>query len=246
MKRKMPFQEWFDQHDLADRPLIPAATVILLRDGDAGLETLMMRRNSRLSFAEGMWVFPGGKVDDDDGDTTTDQYDMALAAAVRECHEESSLVVDPSKLIYYSHWIPPIEAPKRFSTWFYITPSPEGQVIIDDGEITDHAWWSPRETLTLAQNKEIEILPPTWITLFDLHLFSSVDEAMRAISQREPRAYATRIIETDNGLAAIWEGDKNYENPIISSGNQRHRLVMAEPVWRFELGETPTGTDKQR
>ena len=31
--------------------------------GDAGLETLMLRRNSKLEFAGGMWVWPGGRID---------------------------------------------------------------------------------------------------------------------------------------------------------------------------------------
>ena len=39
-----------------------AATVVLLRDGAGGLETLLLRRNSRIAFG-GMWVFPGGRVD---------------------------------------------------------------------------------------------------------------------------------------------------------------------------------------
>jgi len=37
-----------------------AATDALLRDGAGGLETLMLRKNSRLAFA-GMWVSPGGR-----------------------------------------------------------------------------------------------------------------------------------------------------------------------------------------
>ena len=47
-------------------PPVPAATVILLRDGPDGLETLMLRRNSKLAFVGGMWVFPGGRVDPED------------------------------------------------------------------------------------------------------------------------------------------------------------------------------------
>ena len=61
MNNKVPFEEWLEQHGTEKNSLIPAATVILLRDSNHGLETLMMRRNSNLSFAEGMWVFPGGK-----------------------------------------------------------------------------------------------------------------------------------------------------------------------------------------
>ena len=41
-------------------PLIAAATVVLVRDTAQGLETLMLRRNAKLNFAGGNWVFPGG------------------------------------------------------------------------------------------------------------------------------------------------------------------------------------------
>ena len=41
---------------------IPAATVVLLRDGSEGVEVLMLRKNSKITFG-GMWVFPGGKVE---------------------------------------------------------------------------------------------------------------------------------------------------------------------------------------
>ena len=42
--------------------LIPAATVVLVREGDSGVEVLMLRKNSKITFG-GMWVFPGGKID---------------------------------------------------------------------------------------------------------------------------------------------------------------------------------------
>ena len=44
----------------------PASTVVLLRDGDQGLETLMLRRNKALLFAGGYWVFPGGALEPQD------------------------------------------------------------------------------------------------------------------------------------------------------------------------------------
>lgn len=46
----------------------PAATVVLLRPGPAGLEVLLTHRPSTMAFAAGMHVFPGGRVDAGDGD----------------------------------------------------------------------------------------------------------------------------------------------------------------------------------
>lgn len=44
-------------------PAVDATTIVLLRDGAAELEVLLMRRPDSMSFAPGMHVFPGGRVD---------------------------------------------------------------------------------------------------------------------------------------------------------------------------------------
>ncbi len=44
----------------------PASTVMTLREGPAGYEILMLRRNLRSDFVGGAYVFPGGGVDDAD------------------------------------------------------------------------------------------------------------------------------------------------------------------------------------
>ena len=52
----------------------PAATVLLLRDGPRGVEVYLQRRPRRLGFAGGLWVFPGGRVDDADRDPAIDEH----------------------------------------------------------------------------------------------------------------------------------------------------------------------------
>src|SRR3954471_15837227 len=49
-------------------PIRQAATVLLLRDGAAGLEVYLLRRTRGMPFAGGMTAYPGGGVDDRDGD----------------------------------------------------------------------------------------------------------------------------------------------------------------------------------
>ena len=74
-----------------DSVLIPAATVVVLSDGDAGIEALMLRKNSKIAFG-GMWVFPGGKIDAADqvvsDDGATDE--LATAAAEARCQAEAA------------------------------------------------------------------------------------------------------------------------------------------------------------
>jgi 8-oxo-dGTP pyrophosphatase MutT (NUDIX family) len=53
-------------HEEVKTPPRPAATVMLLRDTDAGAEVFMMRRHGNSDVLGGAYVFPGGKVDQDD------------------------------------------------------------------------------------------------------------------------------------------------------------------------------------
>ena len=70
-------------------PAKPAATVMLLRDADNGIEVFMLRRTTAAAFASGMYVFPGGKVDEADG-----QGDPGyVIAAIRECFEEAGVLL---------------------------------------------------------------------------------------------------------------------------------------------------------
>ncbi|HZP28994.1 MAG TPA: NUDIX hydrolase [Acidimicrobiia bacterium] len=227
-------RRWFDSDELAE--LVPAATVVLVRDGGAGLETLMLRRNSTLDFAGGMWVFPGGRVDEADRDGAADELHAARRAAVREAEEEAGLLVDDAELVWIAHWQPPAGARRRFATWFFLAPAPQGGAVsIDGGEIHDAAWMSPAVAIARRDALEIELAPPTWVTLDYLSRFAGVDEAMAAARTLVPEHYETHIGVVDGGAVALWHGDAGYADSDASAEGARHRLWMlrTEP-WRFE------------
>lgn len=85
-------------------PAVPAATIMLLRDGAQGLEVFMVVRHHQIDFASGALVFPGGKVDAQDSDprvvarmagyegATPGQSELR-AAAIREAFEESGILL---------------------------------------------------------------------------------------------------------------------------------------------------------
>src|SRR5512134_513636 len=177
-----------------EKPSRPAATVILLRDAPGGLETLMLRRSSKVAFG-GMWVFPGGKVDAADraGLADDDELGAARRAAVREAGEEAGLAVEAASLVSFSHWTPPAIAPVRFHTWFFLAPAPAGRVAIDQGEIHEHAWLRPEEALRRRDAQEIELAPPTFVTLFELAGMGGVERALALAGSRSPERFTTRI-----------------------------------------------------
>lgn len=85
-------------------PLRPAATILLLRDSEEGLQVLMTRRSHSASFAPGAYVFPGGALDESDGSALArrvsrareNQHDEILGfatAAAREAFEELGILL---------------------------------------------------------------------------------------------------------------------------------------------------------
>lgn len=85
-------------------PIVPAATILLLRDGAAGLEVFMVERHHRIDFATGALVFPGGKIDAGDADAalsarldggeSQDAQQRAMRiGAIRETFEESGVLL---------------------------------------------------------------------------------------------------------------------------------------------------------
>lgn len=220
---------------------VPAATTVLLRDGPAGLETLMVRRNSKLDFAGGMWVFPGGRIDPGDVDPAAPEDEEAAArrAAVREAHEEAALELDASSLVLLSRWCPPPEAPKRFNTWFFVGAAPaRHEVTVDGGEIDDHQWVLPGDALTRRDAGEIEIIPPTWITLHQLRAHGTVAVALDAISASTPREWVTRIAKDRDGTtAAVWTPDPAHRSGDLDEPGPRNRLLMSRGGWRYERSD---------
>ena len=77
----------------------PASTVLLIRDSQDSIEVFMIKRAAATNFGNA-WVFPGGKVDLEDIDQSKEN--SYLLAAIRECFEESGVLIaqNNSGIIY--------------------------------------------------------------------------------------------------------------------------------------------------
>ena len=95
--------------------LTPAATVLVLRDTNDGMEVLMVKRSKKSPFGN-LYVFPGGKIDEGDCleslELYCDGYDDVKAsnilglnhgglsywaACIRECFEEVGILLATKK-----------------------------------------------------------------------------------------------------------------------------------------------------
>jgi 8-oxo-dGTP pyrophosphatase MutT (NUDIX family) len=220
----------------ATNPALPAATVILLRDAQDGIETLLLRRNSQLAFHGGAWVFPGGRIDPEDyaAEAPDDVMAAARRAGVREAAEEAGLVLRPEALVMLSHWTTPIGRPHRYATWFFVAAAGQEAVQVDGDEIRAHRWMQPTQALAAQRQKEIELPPPTFLTLLKLSAYRSVIEALTTIAAQTPETYFPRFCAVPGGSCSLYEGDAGYASGNADHPGPRHRLLMLDSGWRYE------------
>ena len=222
-----------------------AATVVLLRDGERGVEVLLAERpRDRGSFA-GAWVFPGGAVDDADAlGGSVDTEDAARRAAVRETLEEIGLQLDRYDLVPFSHWTPPKNSPKQLRTTFFAVRVPDGEITPAPDEVMAVEWLRPVDALDRHAAGSMTLWPPTWVTLYGLQRAASVDEALAELRSGDVKPYVAKVSE--DGRTILWQEDDEYDaerhlkedHPAVAdegpdAEGTQHRLVMDRLPWIY-------------
>ncbi len=266
-----------------------AATIMLVRDCESetgpALEVCMLQRHLDSDFVGGAYVFPGGKVDDEDRTPAAEEA-CALrsdaeasamlgvesgglafwVAALRECFEEAGVLlayqgVGPigedtlvdahdsgtrrrlaalrvalnagelrfldacrgeglrlatDRVHYFSHWITPEPAPKRYDTRFFVAALPPGQVPIhDDHETVDTVWVRPDDALARAEAGEFDLIFPTVKNLEAISRFATSAELLAAAAavERVPTVLP-RVVVDERGFRILLPGDPGYDEAL--------------------------------
>jgi 8-oxo-dGTP pyrophosphatase MutT (NUDIX family) len=192
-------------------PVTPrqAASVIVLRGGAESLEVLLVQRTPKARFMGGVWVFPGGAVDAQEGDGD----DAHRAAAIRELREEASIAIDdPGVLVKFSRWITPKEVRIRFDTHFFLAELPGGQEAqIDGQECVDLGWFTPEQALSAHAEQEILLVFPTIKHLEQLREFASAADLLDYARGREVLPIEPRVVVEGEVARILLPGDPGYE-----------------------------------
>ena len=279
----------FMHADPASVPVRDAATVMLLRDAERGLEVCMLRRNLNSDFVGGAYVFPGGGVDPEDSDAALEQVTRGRSdadasrlvgidagglafwvAAIREsfeeagvllarddsgsvisfeepavaarfeghrravdtaqrsllevCHEES-LQLDVGSIHYFSRWITPFGAPRRYDTRFFVAAAPEGQVALhDDREVIATTWLTPAEALAHHESGAMTMIFPTVRTMVALSRFDTADSVLaHAANQADVHPILPMLRDEGGGMRLVLPGDPEGTGGVYDA-------VSGEPV----------------
>lgn len=211
-----------------------ASTVVLLRESDAGPEVLMLKRASKLAFFGGAWVFPGGKVEPEDGDVVHGLVDAARIAGARELFEEAGIRVEASGLVPFARWVTPPGRSRRFDTFYFAGCAPEGEVLLDLAESEDHRWLTPREALAASARGEIELPPPTFVTLSQLAELPDVKHACVTLAGQMMEYVPHPCQAADGGTIYLYAGDAGYDACDANTPGARHRLWAVDGSFRYE------------
>ena len=185
-----------------------AATVILLRGGSQALEVLLVKRTPEARFMGGVWVFPGGAVDTDEG-----EGDGAhRAAAIRELREEAAIALDdPATLVKFSRWITPAQVRTRFDTHFFLASLPAGQEPQVDGEeCVELGWFGPAAALAAHRDGQLLLVFPTIKHLEQLAAFSSTEELLAYAAGREVQPIQPRVVVEGEVARVLLPGEPGY------------------------------------
>lgn len=190
-----------------------AASAIVARDGEDGLEVLVLERGARSRFLPGYVAFPGGSTEPEDEALAISWFgtpgEAARACAVRELVEEVGLALTadglseadgrslesvgarpprPEQLPEVAHWIAPPQVPVRFDARYFAVGSPSGLAAVADGDETADAWWvSPGALLEDWSRGRRKLYWPTYFTVRAMApCVSSSDLLALRVETREP------------------------------------------------------------
>lgn len=208
-------------------PVLDGATVVVARDGERGMEVLLLRRHRTAVFVPGAHCFPGGRVDPGDGGDPK-------VAALRETFEEAGLLlgapgpvaagfdgprwradvyagrasidaataaaglaVDLDALRLLARWVTPPGEARRFDCRFYVAPAPDGQVATHNDDEHDQCDWWRPADAVEAGRAGDIVLIQP--TMHTVETIGRFDTVASLLGALDAADPDDRIVEADNG-----------------------------------------------
>jgi 8-oxo-dGTP pyrophosphatase MutT (NUDIX family) len=135
------------------------------------------------------------------------EHDADLAAAREQLNagtlrfvdllEARGLVLAARELRLFSHWLTPRGAPRRYNTWFFVAPAPDGEDgAHDDNELVASGWVRPHDALEQYARGEIDLIFPTEMSLRTLDRYECTADVFTDLDAVAPGGGAPPLVVT--------------------------------------------------
>jgi 8-oxo-dGTP pyrophosphatase MutT (NUDIX family) len=176
----------------------------------SAFEIYMLRRSAKSPFMPSTLVYPGGRVDPEDG--PEDEDETWVRAGRRECLEEAGLDPGPD-LRWFDTWLTPsAESRRRYLARFFLArlEAGAGEEAEADGTETHAGRWNTvAEHLAQWERKEVDLPPPTLCTLLRMRGWTWND--LDHLHSMDPSGVILPKVElTSTGPVIVMPHDPDY------------------------------------
>lgn len=135
---------------------------------------------------------------------------------VELCRREG-LCLTADEIHYFSHWITPVGAPRRYDTRFFVAAAPHDQTPRhDDHETIAHLWIRPADALTRCEAGELDLIFPTIKNLEAIGQYHRARDllaavaAAEAVPARHPRLPTGAGDDGEAGVRILLPGEPGF------------------------------------
>jgi 8-oxo-dGTP pyrophosphatase MutT (NUDIX family) len=180
-----------------------------------------------------------------DADDRPVDHDPGLAAARDQLNagtasfvdllEARALVIAGAELRLFSHWLTPMGAPRRYNTWFFVAPAPDGEDGgHDDRELVASSWVRPRDALAHHAESRIDLIFPTEMSLRALTRYEHASDLLADLDTTPRDANgAPRVTAEGNGERVVLPSDaerptRRWTIPLPDISHRAERAAARE------------------
>lgn len=122
---------------------------------------------------------------------------------------EEDLFLDVGGLHFFSRWVTPLGAPRRYDTRFFVAAAPESQEALhDDREVIGTRWLTPSDALAEHDAGRMTMIFPTVRTMVALERFATAAEVLdHADRQSRVEPVVPMWRDEGGGMRLVLPGD---------------------------------------